>query len=350
MTDEAKGDGTNRSDAATNQDPWTVLRLLSWTTDFFRKRGSDSPRLDAEVLLAHSLGCSRIELYTAFGSEPSGPQRQTFRELVRRRGEGVPVAYLVGHREFYSLRLGVTPAVLIPRPETEHLVTLALDHAKSLAPAPSTAEKTPFEKPAPEKNVPEKNVPDNAVAQCPPSAPMLRPLQIADVGTGSGAIAIALAKHLPAVYPGGCHITAIDLSPDALDVARGNARDHAVDSQIEFVQADLLDKLPTDADFDMILSNPPYVSRAEYDDLDPTVRDHEPKMALLAGQRGTEIIARLIDQAASRLRPGGLLAIELSPMIAKDCAVLIAGNGHFQEPKLVRDLGGNQRIVTAIRQ
>jgi release factor glutamine methyltransferase len=87
MTDEAKGDGTNRSDAATNQDPWTVLRLLSWTTDFFRQRGSDSPRLDAEVLLAHSLGCSRIELYTAFGSEPSGPQRQTFRELVRRRGE-----------------------------------------------------------------------------------------------------------------------------------------------------------------------------------------------------------------------------------------------------------------------
>jgi release factor glutamine methyltransferase len=334
MTDEAKGDGTNRSDAATNQDPWTVLRLLSWTTDFFRQRGSDSPRLDAEVLLAHSLGCSRIELYTAFGSEPSGPQRQTFRELVRRRGEGVPVAYLVGHREFYSLRLGVTPAVLIPRPETEHLVTLALDHAKSLAPTGSARTGTPA---------------DNAVAQCPPPTPTLRPLKIADVGTGSGAIAVALAKHLPAVYPGGCLITAIDLSPDALDVARGNARDHGVDPQIEFVQGDLLDKLPAGSDFDMILSNPPYVSRAEYDDLDPTVRDHEPKMALLAGERGTEIIARLIDQAASRLLPGGLLAIELSPMIAKDCAVLIAGNGHFHEPKLIRDLGGNQRIVTAIR-
>ena len=334
MTDEAKGDGTNRSDAATNQDPWTVLRLLSWTTDFFRQRGSDSPRLDAEVLLAHSLGCSRIELYTAFGSEPSGPQRQTFRELVRRRGEGVPVAYLVGHREFYSLRLGVTPAVLIPRPETEHLVTLALDHAKSLAPTGSARTGTPA---------------DNAVAQCPPPTPTLRPLKIADVGTGSGAIAIALAKHLPAVYPGGCLITAIDLSPDALDVARGNARDHGVDPQIEFVQGDLLDKLPAGSDFDMILSNPPYVSRGEYADLEPTVRDHEPKMALLAGERGTEIIARLIDQAASRLRPGGLLAIELSPMIAKDCAVLVAGNGHFHEPKIIRDLGGNQRIVTAIR-
>jgi release factor glutamine methyltransferase len=334
MTDEAKGDGTNRSDAATNQDPWTVLRLLSWTTDFFRQRGSDSPRLDAEVLLAHSLGCSRIELYTAFGSEPSGPQRQTFRELVRRRGEGVPVAYLVGHREFYSLRLGVTPAVLIPRPETEHLVTLALDHAKSLAPTGSARTGTPA---------------DNAVAQCPPPTPTLRPLKIADVGTGSGAIAVALAKHLPAVYPGGCLITAIDLSPDALDVARGNARDHGVDPQIEFVQGDLLDKLPAGSDFDMILSNPPYVSRAEYADLEPTVRDHEPKMALLAGERGTEIIARLIDQAASRLRPGGLLAIELSPMIAKDCSALVAADGHFHEPKLIRDLGGNQRIVTAIR-
>ena len=334
MTDEAKGDGTNRSDAATNQDPWTVLRLLSWTTDFFRQRGSDSPRLDAEVLLAHSLGCSRIELYTAFGSEPSGPQRQTFRELVRRRGEGVPVAYLVGHREFYSLRLGVTPAVLIPRPETEHLVTLALDHAKSLAPTGSARTGTPA---------------DNAVAQCPPPTPTLRPLKIADVGTGSGAIAIALAKHLPAVYPGGCLITAIDLSPDALDVARGNARDHGVDPQIDFVQGDLLDKLPAGSDFDMILSNPPYVSRGEYADLEPTVRDHEPKMALLAGERGTEIIARLIDQAASRLRPGGLLAIELSPMIAKDCSALVAADGHFHEPKLIRDLGGNQRIVTAIR-
>jgi release factor glutamine methyltransferase len=334
MTDEAKGDGTNRSDAATNQDPWTVLRLLSWTTDFFRQRGSDSPRLDAEVLLAHSLGCSRIELYTAFGSEPSGPQRQTFRELVRRRGEGVPVAYLVGHREFYSLRLGVTPAVLIPRPETEHLVTLALDHAKSLAPTGSARTGTPA---------------DNAVAQCPPPTPTLRPLKIADVGTGSGAIAIALAKHLPAVYPGGCLITAIDLSPDALDVARGNARDHGVDPQIEFVQGDLLDKLPAGSDFDMILSNPPYVSRGEYADLEPTVRDHEPKMALLAGERGTEIIARLIDQAASRLVSGGLLAIELSPMIAKDCSALVAADGHFHEPKLIRDLGGNQRIVTAIR-
>lgn len=334
MTDEAKGDGTNRSDAATNQDPWTVLRLLSWTTDFFRQRGSDSPRLDAEVLLAHSLGCSRIELYTAFGSEPSGPQRQTFRELVRRRGEGVPVAYLVGHREFYSLRLGVTPAVLIPRPETEHLVTLALDHAKSLAPTGSARTGTPA---------------DNAVAQCPPPTPTLRPLKIADVGTGSGAIAVALAKHLPAVYPGGCLITAIDLSPDALDVARGNARDHGVDPQIEFVQGDLLDKLPAGSDFDMILSNPPYVSRGEYADLEPTVRDHEPKMALLAGERGTEIIARLIDQAASRLVSGGLLAIELSPMIAKDCSALVAADGHFHEPKLIRDLGGNQRIVTAIR-
>jgi release factor glutamine methyltransferase len=317
MTDEAKGDGTNRSDAATNQDPWTVLRLLSWTTDFFRQRGSDSPRLDAEVLLAHSLGCSRIELYTAFGSEPSGPQRQTFRELVRRRGEGVPVAYLVGHREFYSLRLGVTPAVLIPRPETEHLVTLALDHAKSLAPTGSARTGTPA---------------DNAVAQCPPPTPTLRPLKIADVGTGSGAIAVALAKHLPAVYPGGCLITAIDLSPDALDVARGNARDHGVDPQIEFVQGDLLDKLPAGSDFDMILSNPPYVSRGEYADLDPTVRDHEPKMALLAGERGTEIIARLIDQAASRLVSGGLLAIELSPMIAKDCSALVVADGHFHEP------------------
>lgn len=146
------------SDSETQQ--WTVLRLLEWTTDFFQQKGSESARLDAEVLLAHARECSRVELYTAFAEVPSEEQRIAFRELVRRRGEGMPVAQLVGYREFYSLRLRVNESVLIPRPETEHLVIEALDCAK------------------------EMEIGD-------------RPMQIADVGTGSGAIAIALAKNLP---------------------------------------------------------------------------------------------------------------------------------------------------------
>lgn len=305
MSDQAK--------AAATQDAWTVLRLLNWTTDFFRQRESDSPRLDAEVLLAHALNCSRIELYTAFNSEPSGPQRQAFRELVKRRGEGVPVAYLVGHREFYSLRLKVTPAVLIPRPETEHLVTLALDHAKAL------------------------------------TASTTRPLRIADVGTGSGAIAIAVAKHLPSVYPGGCRITAIDLSPEALEVAKSNAQEHHTDA-IEFLLGDLLAPTPAEATFDLVLSNPPYVSQSEFEELPVTVRDHEPRLALLAGPRGTEVIARLIDEAAERLVPGGGLMIEFSPMIADACGELMRADGRYQEPKFVKDLAGHRRIISAIRR
>lgn len=139
-------------------DPWTVLRLLEWTTAYFKKRGFDSPRLDAEVLLAEARGCSRIELYTAFNSEPDDAVREAYRELVRRRGEGQPVAYLVGHKEFYSIEMRVSEAVLIPRPETEHLVIEVLDRIKDLRAKRSN---------------------DGAK------------FRIVDVGTGSGAIAVA---------------------------------------------------------------------------------------------------------------------------------------------------------------
>jgi release factor glutamine methyltransferase len=300
--------------AAAEREAWTVLRLLQWTTDFFRKRGSQSPRLDAEVLLAHTLGCARIELYTAFGSEPSEAQREVFREMVRRRGEGTPVAYLVGYKEFYSLRLNVTPAVLIPRPETEHVVIEALDHAKRLSADAGQ-----------------------------------RPLRIADVGTGSGAIAIAVAKHVAAVHGGGAEITAIDISPEALALAASNADQLGVAEHINFVQGDLLAALPAEQTLDMVLSNPPYVSESEYAELDPAVRDHEPRGALVAGPQGTEIIGRLIEEAAARLVSGGQLVVELSPMIAQACAQSLAAQGTYGEPKLIKDLAGHRRVLSATR-
>ena len=156
--DDKSSETTASSRAAKSAaDPWTVLRLLEWTTEFFRKQGSESPRLDAEILLAHARGCSRIELYTAFAEVPDDKQRIAFREMVRRRGEGMPVAQLVGYREFYSLQFRVDENVLIPRPETEHLVVEALDRAKELDPKG-------------------------------------RPLRIADLGTGSGILAIWSAQ------------------------------------------------------------------------------------------------------------------------------------------------------------
>jgi release factor glutamine methyltransferase len=295
--------------ATASADAWTVMRLLNWTTDFFRKRGSESPRLDAEVLLAHARGCARIELYTAFDTEPTEEQREAFREMVRRRGEGAPVSYLVGYREFYSLRMRVNESVLIPRPETEHVVIEALDQAKLMNAASPDGE-----------------------------------LNIVDVGTGSGAIAITIAKHLPKAK-----LTAIDISDDALQIAKWNAEQHGVTERVTFVEGDLLAPVPANGKVDIVVSNPPYVSEAEYAELAATVRDHEPRGALVAGPQGTEVIERLIAEAAPRLRSGGRLIIELSPMIAEACLQMVNTSGNFTDGKLIKDLAGLRRVLTAKR-
>lgn len=299
----------DRKRGSSEQDePWTVLRLLQWTTDFFRKRGSESPRLDAEVLLAHVRGCSRVELYTAFAEEPGEEQRVAFREMVRRRGEGMPVAQLVGYREFYSLRFRVTEATLIPRPETEHLVVEALDCAAELAGED-------------------------------------QPLQIADIGTGSGAIAVTLAKHLP-----NAQIVAVDCSAEALKIAAWNAEQHQVQSQIEFLESDLLGSVQQPAAFDLICSNPPYVTDDEFRQLAATVRDYEPTTALVAGPKGTEVIERIIEESKTRLKPGGRLIVELSPMIADACERLATAAGLFDDLRWIKDLAGHRRVLSIRRQ
>ncbi len=292
------------SESQTSEQPWTVLRLLQWTTEFFQKRGSGSARLDAEILLAHARQCSRIELYTAFEEEPDEAQRAAFRELVRRRGEGTPVAQLVGYKEFYSLRFRVNEHTLIPRPETEHLVIEALDCAKAMS------------------------VSD-------------RPLRIADVGTGSGAIAVALALHLPSAQ-----VTATDISAQALEVAQWNADQHEVADRVDFVCCDLLADVEQPETFDLICSNPPYVSESEYGQLDRSVREHEPKSALVAGQDGTETIKRLMAEAYPRLEPGGRLIIELSPMIADACEDLAEQISELGDLRFIKDLAGHRRILS----
>ncbi|NLE36633.1 MAG: peptide chain release factor N(5)-glutamine methyltransferase [Pirellulaceae bacterium] len=284
---------------------WTVGRLLAWTNDYFAKRGADSPRLDAEVLLAEALGCRRIDLYARFDDVPDDARRARFREMVCRRAEHAPVAYLVGHREFYSLSFRVTPDVLIPRPETELLVVAALDRLKT------------------------RGNDDRSAAVC-------------DAGTGSGAIAVTLAKHLP-----GARLTAVDLSEAALAVARENAQSHGVADRIEFVQSDLLAALPPESRFDLIASNPPYVSESEWADLSPEVRDHEPRMALVAGPRGTEVIERLLTEAAARLKSGGHLLVEISPMIHAAVCSLVEASGKFDSPETIKDLARLPRIVCA---
>jgi release factor glutamine methyltransferase len=284
--------------------PWTVGRLLQWTAEYLKSHGSESPRLDAEVLLANALGCRRIELYTAFDNEPGEEVRAAFRELVRRRAEGAPVAYLVGHREFYSLDFRVTPDVLIPRPETELLVIALLDLAKT--------------------------------------RPVGAKLTIADVGTGSGIIAVCAAKHLP-----GCVVTAVDISPAALEVAKSNAEKHGVLGRIEFVESDLFAGVAAEKKFDFILSNPPYIAAGELNALAPDVKNFEPRAAILAGPRGTEVIEVLIPQSAERLQSGGYFIMEISPMIHNRVLALFSSESRFEPAITIKDLARLPRVVQA---
>jgi release factor glutamine methyltransferase len=286
---------------------WTVGKLLTWTTDYLKKHGSPSPRLDAEVLLAHARNCERIELYTAFTEEPSEQVKAAFRENVRRRSEGTPVAYLVGYKEFYSGKFNVTSDVLIPRPETEHLIVTALDRAKELVDRPGEP---------------------NCM------------LHIADVGTGSGIIALSMAKHFPA-----SRIVATDISAAALQVARTNADLHKLDAaQVTFIESDLLSAVDPKLSFDLILSNPPYVSEEEYEQLDRSVRDFEPKLALVAGPTGFETIVRLLDQSLVYLADHGFMLFELSPMLAIRMDEFICPP--WQVVDITKDLAGHTRIVT----
>ena len=291
---------------------WTVGRLLKWTTDYLEGHGSDSPRLDAEVLLAEALGCRRIELYTAFDKVPHQQPRDAFRELVRRRAEGMPVAYLVGRREFYSLSFRVTPEVLIPRPETELLVVALLDLA---------------------------------LLDLAGGRPAAEPVAVADVGTGSGIIAVCAAKHLS-----NCRVTAIDVSPAALEVARTNVRQHGVEGRVELIESDLFAAVPAGRRFDFVLSNPPYVRTAEMETLAPDVRNFEPHQALVAGPEGIEVIRSLVPQAAERLNPGGHLLIEVSPMIHDAARAILEADGRLQPGETIKDLARLPRVVQAVRK
>ena len=318
--------------SAASDQPWTVGRLLNWTTDFLKEKGAESPRLDAEGLLAHVRGCKRIELYTAFEQPASEELRTKFRELIKQRAAGKPVAYLVGHREFFSLPFTVTPDVLIPRPDTELLVVRALDIAKPKPRVNDPPERTETED-APEAPAPK------------PTPPPAKPIAIADVGTGSGILAITLAKHLP-----GASVTMIDVSPAALAVAQKNANRNGVSDRIEAFASDLFAAVPAERRFDLIVSNPPYITSEEMQQLAVDVGRYEPTLALDGGPQGTDVIERLIPQAAERLRPGGWLLMEISPTIVGRVEQLLEADPRLELKPTQKDLAGLARVVQARRK
>ena len=280
---------------------WTVLDLLRWTTDHFASRGIDTPRLDAEVLLAYALECDRLSLYLEYEKPVEEPERAQFRELVQRRAdERIPVALLTGTREFWSLSFEVTPDVLVPRPETETLVTAALER-----------------------------LPD-AEAE----------LRVLDVGTGSGAVALALATERPKA-----RVVATDLSAAALAVAGRNAERLGLADRVAFAQGDLFESLAGER-FDLVISNPPYIGRGEADSLAPELR-HEPESALYAGADGLEVLRRLVAEASDHLEAGGVLALEIDPRQAPALLQLCTDAG-LRDVRVHRDLAGRERAVSAL--
>ena len=261
---------------------------------------SDEPELEAELLLRHCLGVDRASLYRLLTAELSEEEQQRFRDLVRRRLIHEPTAYIIGHKEFFGLDFEVTPVAIIPRPETEVLVELAIEaaHKKLLADA----------------------------------------LPIADVGTGSGAIAVALASALPEGK-----ITATDTSPEALELAQRNAARHRVDKRIRFLQSDLLDTVP--GRVDVLVANLPYVTTADWKALPPEIKDHEPREGLDGGPDGLRVIERLLEQAPARLSPSGVLLAEIGDMQGR--AAKAAARAAFPEAavKVMPDPSGRDRVL-----
>jgi len=281
-----------------------------------------SPRLNAELLLMFTLDCDRAYLFAHPERELTGEEQSRYDAAVGERVRGVPAQYITGHQEFWGMDLIVTPAVLIPRPETEHVIETVLELQTSDL--------------GPQTSISSSRVAGGSRSEV--RGPMSEVLHILDVGTGSGCIALALAKEFP-----DAEIHATDISAAALEVARANAARLQFEKRIRFHQADLLEGLDL-TDLDFVVSNPPYVGESEEDQVQLEVRKFEPRGAVFGGPEGVEVIQRLLPQAHAALRPGGWLILEISGTIADKVKELLQG---WEEVRIIPDLQSIPRIVQA---
>lgn len=348
-----------------DMDTWTTRKLLAWTTKHFEDKGVDSPRVAAEMLFGHVLGVARLKLYMEPDRPASDAERETFRALVGRAGKHEPVDYLIGKAPFFGLELRVTPAVLIPRPSTETIIETVLQAVRSAervdddlkthetetpGPAPVQAVAATGEltyEPEPHPGEASRDTQDATPKATPASASPapVKPTpqfngRIADVCTGSGAIAVTLATQLPEAT-----FVATDLSEDALAVAKQNAQDHGVADRIDFRLGDLYEPLG-DERFDFVLSNPPYISDAEWAEVLPNVKDYEPTMALRSGADGLDHLRSLIAGAAPYLLTGGRLLLEMSSTQADATQQLAAAAG-LRDIQVLKDHEQLPRVLVA---
>jgi len=307
----------------------TILEVINKTTRYFEKQEVENPRLTIELLLAHLLKKKRLQLYLEFERELDETTLAALREMVKRRVAGEPVQYITGETEFCGLRLMVDRRVLIPRPETELLVETVLGRMKDEGGG--------------RKGESGERIAEGGerVAERPQAGTPAPPRTIVDVGTGSGCIAIALAKKLPEA-----EIFGLDASREALEVARGNAALNKVEKNIRFLESDLLGVLSDSSHVDVVVSNPPYIADGEIAKLPKEVRDFEPVYALQAGEDGLKVIRRLVTMAKRVLSPSGFMALEIG--VGQRLAVeKFLGQQGYEVAEVVKDLQGLERVVVA---
>ena len=274
---------------------WTAGKVLGWAATDFRERGVPTPRLEAEVLLAHVLGCRRLDLYTDYERPLDARELRQYREAIARRRRGEPAAYLIGVKEFWSLEIEVSEDVLVPRPESEILVEACLDRVSSGA--------------------------------------------VLDLGTGSGCLAVALARE-----GDGLSVHAVDVSPAACDVARRNVERHGLGERVTVFTGDLYDAIPAGERYEAIVTNPPYVIDEEIAILADEVRC-EPRLALAGGADGLDVIRRIIQGAPQHLKPSGWLLTELDPRQAATVATDLGPTALGVAGEIIKDLSGRDRVV-----
>jgi release factor glutamine methyltransferase len=288
----------------------TVLEILNWSTNCLKDHQIENPRLNAELLLSHSLSLNREELYVRLHSHIREEEKATLERLIKRKISGEPLQYILAHQEFWSIDFKVDPRVLIPRPETELLVEQSL----------SILSETPLK----------------------------RPPFVLEIGTGSGAVAISLAKEVRDIF-----LVATDISREALMLANENAKFSGILHQIQFVHGNLFDPfrlLREREPFDLILSNPPYITCSEIEGLAREVRDYEPIIALNGGKDGLTFYRNIILQAPFYLKKGGWLLLEVGQTQGEKVSELIQKRGDFLTPQRLQDLSGIERVVKAQRK
>jgi release factor glutamine methyltransferase len=287
------------------KEAWTTRKLLDWLRGALKDKGIDDARLCAELLVAHVIGCERLRLYMEADRPATPEELAKLRDLAKRALNHEPVQYLVGEWSFYGITLNTDKRALIPRPESQTLVDEAVAAIKTIE------GRTPL---------------------------------VADVCTGSGCIAIAIASQAP-----GATVHACDIDADALALAAENIERTKLTDRITTFEGDLLAALPESEPYDAIVANPPYIPDDEWEAVAPNVKVHEPTHALRGGADGLDVVRPLIVQAAERLRPGGLLAIEVAAARAEAALQMLTANERYRDARVVRDFSGRPRVVTAVR-